>query len=1376
MSLANITVTLANTNVSVSESTSNVTVSSTTSNVVVGNTAVVTNSQIRAALSNTSPITYNATTGVIGLEQTLDDLTLKKYQETVVSAGNKSGATSFNITNGTIQEATLTGNITGITLSSISTGGSATLVLTQDSIGGHILDTTTTPSNWSDWEFVDDYTTLSGTATTGKDIMTVTYNGSKYFASVVNFQSITPSTLTASGNIETTGGFFLGDGGLLSNISGDISSVTAGTGLTGGGSSGAITLNVGAGTGITVNADDVAVNMSAFSTSDLSEGTNLYYTTARANTAITDFDGVLTPSSLTATGNVEGVTLKGTGALGLVVNGNATIGGNLDVTGNINSETVVDLFVEDRNITMQYGATGTPSANSQIFIDRGSSSNTYIKWDESTDFWKFSNDGSTEYKIAASTSDLAEGTNLYYTNARVDTHLNTDAPRLYQSNSSGNPIVIRHTASDITLDAKNSLNLGADDANVVITTGNGSETMLKAKGVGNKLFLGPGQEDATLTSIEMTTNAIDVIGNLNVANTSVFGTLSSNANITTTGNVSGAYLLGNGSAISNLPTAPVTSVNGATGVVVLDTADIAEDTNLYFTSARARGNISVGTPASASSGGALAYNSGTGVFTFTPADTQTDAEVRGLVSVGTPATPSGNGALAYDNSTGVFTFTPAATQTDAEVRALVSTTTAGASGGGSLAYDNSSGVFTFAPADDTAGVIAITDDTSTDASHFITLSPAASGDNALEVSSTKLSFNPSSGVLQTDHISSDSGQPLQLKGQTNGIKVDKTISSADARIVDFDTTGYGLQSADFHTGAIVSDNVPAFLIQASAASGQNTMTVTNLIGNAGLWAGKQTAASTYTSAFVLAAPFGGQSDFADALAAQVADFQPRGWLFFDSATSSTTGVLPSTAHVTGMSGNVITFSENFTSAVSLSGSGFSGILFPGAFSSTQEIGMAISGDTDNTSIPFSSTTPRLNTYTLPETLSNVTLDRVSYGATTVDLANVVLRHTADATVGTTSAIKTDRAILIGANATPDLLSVGTADILPATSTLGITIEQDGLTDFGGVSDKPQMKLMMNNYKTNSLGSETTYPAWSEFLGETGNATLDMPYLGAPNFNFKILGGTKTNKGATAAGDIPGRITWNTLTGSTTSGADQFNPPASIVTRINDATAGNVTTMANVDMYFQSSYPTSFRNGTTNATGSIPRTFLGSDAGNTVIAAKTDGKITLRPVRDYGDAGTDTSYVDNRRAHELHEYHEFLGAGFLGTKAGTLVEIQPKSGETGGSANFNYDSKGDATLRISSHYANNTVKAQWDITNDESESTLIVRDHTNSATKLEFSALRTEFSTSAKLKNYTTTEINALSSPEAGDVVYNTTLAKICFYNGSAWQQVTSAAM
>ena len=53
------------------------------------------------------------------------------------------------------------------------------------------------------------------------------------------------------------------------------------------------TFAVGAGTGITVNTDNVAVNMSAFSTTNLSEGNNLYFTAARvrSNISVTDSGG-----------------------------------------------------------------------------------------------------------------------------------------------------------------------------------------------------------------------------------------------------------------------------------------------------------------------------------------------------------------------------------------------------------------------------------------------------------------------------------------------------------------------------------------------------------------------------------------------------------------------------------------------------------------------------------------------------------------------------------------------------------------------------------------------------------------------------------------------------------------------------------------------------------------------------------------------------------------------------------------------------------------------------------------------------------------------------------------------------------------------------
>ena len=83
---------------------------------------------------------------------------------------------------------------------------------------------------------------------------------------------------------------------------GDISEVVAGSGLTGGATSGVATLNVIGGTGITVNADNIEITPADIqtqantaignnTTDNLSEGsTNLYHTTARARAAISVTD------------------------------------------------------------------------------------------------------------------------------------------------------------------------------------------------------------------------------------------------------------------------------------------------------------------------------------------------------------------------------------------------------------------------------------------------------------------------------------------------------------------------------------------------------------------------------------------------------------------------------------------------------------------------------------------------------------------------------------------------------------------------------------------------------------------------------------------------------------------------------------------------------------------------------------------------------------------------------------------------------------------------------------------------------------------------------------------------------------------------------
>lgn len=49
---------------------------------------------------------------------------------------------------------------------------------------------------------------------------------------------------------------------------------------------------------------------------------------------------------------------------------------------------------------------------------------------------------------------------------------------------------------------------------------------------------------------------------------------------------------------------------------------------------------------------------------------------------------------------------------------------------------------------------------------------------------------------------------------------------------------------------------------------------------------------------------------------------------------------------------------------------------------------------------------------------------------------------------------------------------------------------------------------------------------------------------------------------------------------------------------------------------------------------------------------------------------------------------------------------------------------------------------------------------------------TTFNGIAAMENVTTAEKNALT-PDAGWVVFDTDLGKLCVYNGSAWQTVTS---
>ena len=89
----------------------------------------------------------------------------------------------------------------------------------------------------------------------------------------------------------------------------------------------------------------------------------------------------------------------------LTVSGNTTISGNLTVTGTATSIETTTLSTSDNIMVLNNDVTGTPSENAGLEIERGTSTNVALRWNESTDKWQFSNDGSS-YGDIASTSNI----------------------------------------------------------------------------------------------------------------------------------------------------------------------------------------------------------------------------------------------------------------------------------------------------------------------------------------------------------------------------------------------------------------------------------------------------------------------------------------------------------------------------------------------------------------------------------------------------------------------------------------------------------------------------------------------------------------------------------------------------------------------------------------------------------------------------------------------------------------------------------------------------------------------------------------------------------------------------------------------------------
>lgn len=480
---------------------------------------------------------------------------------------------------------------------------------------------------------------------------------------------------------------------LTINAQGQITGVTTATvaGVSGfdfDSSNGTLTITTSAG-----NFSDV-LTLDPYTTTDLTEGTNQYHTTARARGAIS------------ATGSLS--YNSSTGVIDFTERTDAEVRGLVSASGDLsyNSSTGVFSFTETAQaVTSVNSETGAVTLTTNDIAEGGG-----VLYYTTARFDSDFGDNST--------SDLSEGTNLYHTTARARgaisaTNTGTGYGALSYTSGTGALSFAKVTNANIrsavsagtgitynsstgvigTSITQYTSNMADSDARHAISVtdngGDGSLSYTPATGViaytgpsasevrahisaGTGVSISSGQisiGQAVGTTDDVTFNDVTVSGDLTVSgdettlNVATLSVEDKNIvvgnNATSSAQTDGAGLTfgawssgtipvlkwdhGNSRFDFNKPLKASSFVGNITGNVtgtVSDisnhsTADLTEDSsNLYFTNARARSALS------ASSG--IDYNSSTGAFT---AD---QGEIRGFFSA--------SGDLSYNNSTGEFSF------------------------------------------------------------------------------------------------------------------------------------------------------------------------------------------------------------------------------------------------------------------------------------------------------------------------------------------------------------------------------------------------------------------------------------------------------------------------------------------------------------------------------------------------------------------------------------------------------------------------------------------------------------------------------------------------------------------------------------------------
>tara|TARA_R100001369_G_scaffold92094_1_gene135445 strand:- start:2304 stop:5273 length:2970 start_codon:yes stop_codon:yes gene_type:complete len=376
------------------------------------------------------------------------------------------------------------------------------------------------------------------------------------------------------------------------------------------------------GTGLTWTYNDAAgtftgvVSLSPFNTSQLSENTNLYYTDVRVASKIDSYvnkayiDALNIIAASTSGNSATATTLATQRAFSLsgdVVASAVNFNGAGDV--------VLAATIADNSVSLgvktsgDYVKTITGTASKIEVSGSGTESREVVLTlpndvsiaNDLTVAGDLTVNGDLTY---LNTTNLKIEDNLFELNANLTGTPVNDSGMLIQRGNQNNSIFMWDESAD-------KFTLGLTTA---AGTGTGN---ISLSALGTLVANIEGQIIGNVTGQVSTLSNHDT-DDLSEGSTNLYHTTArSRSAISASGDIT--YNSSTGVISFSQAASSVTSVNSQTGAVVLTSANIAENTNLYYTDARARASISEGSTQ-------LAYNSTTGVLTYTQGNTDGVAE------------------------------------------------------------------------------------------------------------------------------------------------------------------------------------------------------------------------------------------------------------------------------------------------------------------------------------------------------------------------------------------------------------------------------------------------------------------------------------------------------------------------------------------------------------------------------------------------------------------------------------------------------------------------------------------------------------------------------------------------------------------------------